>query len=450
MKKVFILLLGLGILRMYSQNVGIGTAVPTEKLHVAGNLRFDGALMPNNLPGTAGQVLVSQGAGVAPVWQTPTWAKICATASTNFVQKWTGTELCNTIIQDNGVTVGINAAPQANDITYVYAPSTHRGAGKSALRAYRTATSGATNGGTSWSAFGVDVALKAYNLWGNAYSAALGVYGYTDYANSAVAVFGDRNSASDTWIGYRDANNRRWGVYSRGNLQISPTAMPWLLWTQDSILNVGGDQFPSHSSDGTTYTLAGMGVTVDYVADFESGASGAWGTAIGVGSIEFIVDGSAKLFTNYGWSPTVDNIYPLGNSGNRWSAIWAGNGVIQTSDASQKEIIGELDYGLQQIIKIKPIKFKWKNKCYPGNVCDDNVYLGFSAQQLQTVIPEVVVTHEVLATSEDPLTFEKKNVEHLGVYYSHLIPVLVKAIQEQQQQIEELQKELERLKNTRK
>jgi hypothetical protein len=50
-------------------NVGIGSTAPTEKLDVNGNVRFSNALMPNNIPGTTGQVLVSQGAGVAPVWK---------------------------------------------------------------------------------------------------------------------------------------------------------------------------------------------------------------------------------------------------------------------------------------------------------------------------------------------------------------------------------------------
>lgn len=49
--------------------VGIGTASPTEQLHVIGNLRFDGNLMPNGNAGTTGQVLISQGSGAAPVWQ---------------------------------------------------------------------------------------------------------------------------------------------------------------------------------------------------------------------------------------------------------------------------------------------------------------------------------------------------------------------------------------------
>jgi Head domain of trimeric autotransporter adhesin len=48
--------------------VGIGNAAPTEKLDVTGNVRFSGALMPNNISGTSGQVLTSNGAGVAPTW----------------------------------------------------------------------------------------------------------------------------------------------------------------------------------------------------------------------------------------------------------------------------------------------------------------------------------------------------------------------------------------------
>ncbi|RMF52826.1 MAG: hypothetical protein D6750_01735, partial [Bacteroidetes bacterium] len=53
---------------LVAQNVGIGTATPTERLHVAGNLRLDGAFMPGNLPGANGNILLSAGPGVPPVW----------------------------------------------------------------------------------------------------------------------------------------------------------------------------------------------------------------------------------------------------------------------------------------------------------------------------------------------------------------------------------------------
>ncbi len=55
-------------------NIGISNLTPSEKLDVTGNIKFSGALMPNNLPGTIGNVLTSQGAGVAPVWLPPAGA----------------------------------------------------------------------------------------------------------------------------------------------------------------------------------------------------------------------------------------------------------------------------------------------------------------------------------------------------------------------------------------
>jgi hypothetical protein len=52
--------------------VGIRNVAPTEALDVTGNVRLSGALMPNNLPGTAGQLLISAGANNPPVWASGT------------------------------------------------------------------------------------------------------------------------------------------------------------------------------------------------------------------------------------------------------------------------------------------------------------------------------------------------------------------------------------------
>lgn len=48
--------------------VGINTINPTETLHVNGNLRIDGALMPGNTSGNTDQILLSQGSGNTPAW----------------------------------------------------------------------------------------------------------------------------------------------------------------------------------------------------------------------------------------------------------------------------------------------------------------------------------------------------------------------------------------------
>jgi hypothetical protein len=54
-----------------STKVGIGNQAPTEALDITGNLKFSGALMPNNQPGTSGYVLASTGSSSAPVWTAP-------------------------------------------------------------------------------------------------------------------------------------------------------------------------------------------------------------------------------------------------------------------------------------------------------------------------------------------------------------------------------------------
>jgi len=51
-----------------SGNLGLGNSAPSQKLDVTGNIKFSGALMPNNNAGTAGYILTSQGAGTPPIW----------------------------------------------------------------------------------------------------------------------------------------------------------------------------------------------------------------------------------------------------------------------------------------------------------------------------------------------------------------------------------------------
>ncbi len=103
------------------QNVGIGTNAPTQRLHVQGNLRLEGAFMPGNQSGAAGNILLSQGMNTPPVWLangaignilmigpggTPIWAPnpICASPTQNRFIKFTSTSptaVCNTTLAEN-------------------------------------------------------------------------------------------------------------------------------------------------------------------------------------------------------------------------------------------------------------------------------------------------------------------------------------------------------------
>ena len=91
--------------------VGLGNTSPTEQLDVTGNIRFSGALMPNNLPGTSGFVLTSAGAG-AP----PTWTDISALTAGAAIWTDAGTYLYPTSAE----TLGNSASAGANKIAGLY------------------------------------------------------------------------------------------------------------------------------------------------------------------------------------------------------------------------------------------------------------------------------------------------------------------------------------------
>jgi hypothetical protein len=91
-------------------NVGINNTSPTEKLDIAGNIRFSGALKPNNLAGSVGQVLTSQGGSSAPTWVTPSTG-IGGSGTASYIPKFNAstTVLGNSLIFDDGTSVLINS-----------------------------------------------------------------------------------------------------------------------------------------------------------------------------------------------------------------------------------------------------------------------------------------------------------------------------------------------------
>ncbi len=155
-------------------------------------------------------------------------------------------------------------------------------------------------------------------------------------------------------------------------------------------------------------------------------------------SEEFQDAGSASLSLNAHLSPTNDGTRSLGRSSNRWNTIYALNGVINTSDKRDKTDISPLSYGLAEILKLQPVSYRWK--AYPL----EGVKLGLIAQDLRTVLPEVVVDQEWVVDEESG-ELRSQPAARLGVTYSDLIPVLVQGMQEQQQIIVQQQEALNAL-----
>jgi len=140
------------------------------------------------------------------------------------------------------------------------------------------------------------------------------------------------------------------------------------------------------------------------------------------------------------FSPIVDNTKNLGNSSYRWGTIYASNGTINTSDAREKENIKDISYGLADVMKLRPVSFTWKNDKEYGTK------LGLIAQEVEPVLKEVV-KKEYFTTRDEKTSKNNKTDEYrYGIYYSDIIPVLIKAIQEQQAEIESLKLKIRNLK----
>jgi len=111
--------------------------------------------------------------------------------------------------------------------------------------------------------------------------------------------------------------------------------------------------------------------------------------------------------------------------------IYAQNTAVQSiSDQRLKENIRNATDGLDVITALRTVRFDWKE----GYGNDRKDQLGFIAQEVEAVFPEAVSEWQV--SKEDETAYKT-------VGPSALIPVLVKAIQEQQAIIESLKARLD-------
>ncbi len=91
--------------------------------------------------------------------------------------------------------------------------------------------------------------------------------------------------------------------------------------------------------------------------------------------------------------------------------------LICSSDIRAKEVIGSLSGSLEKIMALNPIIYRWKNQT------DNALRFGFGAQEVEEIIPELVLT----------ASDGSKSLNYIG-----FTPFLVNAIQELSKQIEGL------------
>lgn len=113
--------------------------------------------------------------------------------------------------------------------------------------------------------------------------------------------------------------------------------------------------------------------------------------------------------------PSSNEDYDCGASDKAWDGCWAQD-FNDTSARWKKKNIKNIKYGLNDILKMIPRSFNWKKT--------NKESIGFIADEMIDIVPEIVKVDK----KKGPMT----------ISYDKIVAVLVKAVQEQQTQIEEL------------
>lgn len=224
----------------------------------------------------------------------------------------------------------------------------------------------------------------------------------------------------------------------------------------DDYVSFGGGSTIILGQDGTTFRDTGNNLfTMDFVAGFYAGDSG--GSAVEIGSIEYIVDGHSEFFFSNSVSPFTTNILNLGadaaiNTNDRyWNNVYANN-FVASGGTTYNRISGKSENkmkGLSEIMRLNPFIYREGAKKIGSRMStaeENDLAIGFNATELLEVIPEAVKTSDWYTIKEGDDLVKKQIENPNGIMYNQIIPVTVKAIQEQQGQIEFLKTAVEELK----
>ncbi len=198
-------------------------------------------------------------------------------------------------------------------------------------------------------------------------------------------------------------------------------------------LNGAGNLGIGTTSPQSTVDL-GASLSTIKLAVWDNGGTGIYGIGVAPNELTFgagiAVNATPQMVlqaNGYFGIGTTTPSYPLYVNGTAYAVGAAG----ALSDIRHKDRVQTLSPGALGVVgRLRPVTFVWKDPKDDGMKGDQ---IGFIAQEVQGVLPSVVLT-------------ENNQEKTLGIKYDEIIPVLTKAIQEQQAEIATLQAEVVALK----
>ena len=299
-------------------------------------------------------------------------------------------------------------------------------------------------------------------------------YGFKDDPNT-----GMYRAGADT-IGFTTAGIERMRIHSDGDVTIGSgdsSSTGGLNIYTSSANSMGGDTIAIYPVNGThAKTTVGdlcAGSSYAYDTNFPTGSVGpedfhtgwTWfNSTTGSGMPYTHGNGFGLATSSNNWSYTYQFykgyagplLYRTGNGGNAYSG-WSQFDFSSYSDERMKENVESLTNGLNIINQIEPVYFDYTEESSVSDELRRDKQSGVIAQQIKPLVPECItyldseeeveveyedkfgnITNEIDPAVEDPMMI---------VEYKKIIPYLIGAVKELSTKCEDLQDEIDVLKN---
>ena len=233
--------------------------------------------------------------------------------------------------------------------------------------------------------------------------------------NTPKSLLFNANSTTGGSYGTIKWRNVQWDGYTRGEIVVEG----------DGALSNGRMIFKTGASGGNAterMRITSSGIFMVGTTTVLGGGGSEATNGLNIGPSGVLVNNSTGDFNAYfakrsGYSfGGLIGFYVAGSQVGSITTNGSTTSYVTSSDYRLKEDLKEIN-GLEKVSAIKVYDYKWKNSEYRMD--------GVLAHELAEILPYAV-------------TGEKDGEQMQGVDYSKIVPVLVKAIQEQQQMIEEL------------
>ena len=291
---------------------------------------------------------------------------------------------------------------------------------------------------------GVDLRYGTTNL------ASFTTSGITLRNSSGYVTFTAGANAMNLYTG--TATNVALASFTTSGLTLRNSSGTECMYVTSSSLRVGDIGFWSRNTGGLLgMYIAGTGGYGDDMNLYVSGHTGyleaSNGTLhLGSSASEVVLGTNGDLFR-----PSDDNTTNLGTSSYRWKKVYAASSSISTSDRKEKDVLGNIDFAYDLIMSLQPIHYMWKKGDH------NRTWMGFIAQDIAKWCNERNLNLGLYTASykdeeeddghHDGYHGEEvdDNLLNWGLAYEELIAPLIKVVQDQQKNIDNLKRRLSQL-----